>query len=240
MNEPLAYVVDTETTGHYEEQEQPQVIELAYGKAGLNLLADGEVTVLRFQPSIKITPGAMAVHHIIPEDLEGRPPSTQACLPDDCAYIVGHNVDHDWKALGSPPGVKRICTLALARFFWPEEKGHSLGACFYRIAGSFARAREILRYAHSAATDVRVCWELMRYFEREYLPDVDGWESLWQASENARIPRYWTFGKHRGKKIGHELGEGRPDLGYHAWCARTLDIDPWIKTALQKYKEGQL
>ena len=236
---PLAYVVDTETTGHFEEQEQPQVIELAYGPAGANLLIGEPVHVERFKPSCKITMGAMAVHHIIPADLENCRPSEAAKLPADAAYIIGHNIDFDWKALGSPPLVKRICTLALARHFWPEEKGHSLGACLYRVT-EFARAREILKYAHSAAMDVRICYEVFQYLWNEFMSDAVSWEDLWTLSENARIPRIWPFGKHRGLMIGHEFGAGRPDLGYHAWCVKQLQMDPYLKTALQRYKEGTL
>lgn len=37
----------------------------------------------------------------MPSDLEGCDPSSDCRLPD-CKFIVGHNVDFDWKALGSP------------------------------------------------------------------------------------------------------------------------------------------
>ena len=51
-------------------------------------------------------------------DLIDCDPSYTVKLPPDAEYIIGHNVDFDWKALGQP-NVKRICTQALARHGCP-------------------------------------------------------------------------------------------------------------------------
>lgn len=236
-----AYIADTETTGHYEEQEKPEVIELAYAEVRASDFALLELFSGRFRPACPITFGAMAVHHIIPSDLEGCPPSSEAKLPADCDYLIGHNIDYDWKALGSPPLIKRIDTLAIARRVWESSPGHSLGACLYRVLDP-AVAREHLRYAHSAIADVSMCHILLKHFCS--LPGVEGevmsWEELWEWSEACRIPRMWTFGKYRGRKIGHEFGVNQPDRGYHAWCARQLEMDPYLKKALALFAQGTL
>ena len=236
-----AYIADTETTGHFEEQQQPEIIELAHAPL-LDDFSLGEMFSDRYQPERNaISFGAMAVHHIIPADLAGCQPSSKARMPEDCSYLIGHNIDHDWKALGSPPLVKRICTLAMARRVWEDSPGHSLGACIYRIL-PFDVAREHVRYAHSAAADVRMTHLLLRHFLA--LPGNEGdqhsLEDLWHWSENCRIPRIWSFGKHRGKRIGHELGDGVPDREYHAWCAKQMEMDPYVRKALEMYKQGAL
>lgn len=236
-----AYILDTETTGHYEEQEKPEVIELAYAEidaAGFALLNPYSE---RFRPGCEITFGAMAVHHILPSDLTNCRPSSEAKLPADCSYLIGHNVDYDWRALGSPPLVKRICTLAIARRVWQNSPGHSLGACLYRILDPLV-AREHLRYAHSAIADVRACHLLLEYFCK--LPGMEGtilsWEDLWEWSENCRIPRIWPWGKYKGRPIGQEFGAKQPDRGYHAWCAKQIDLDPYVKKALAFWAQWKL
>ena len=96
-----ALIIDVETTGG----DANQVIELAA------MTLDGEPVVDQlYKPSCPITCGALAVHHILPSDLEGKPPSSQVSIPL-CDYIIGHNIDFDWKAIGSPP-VKRMGTQA--------------------------------------------------------------------------------------------------------------------------------
>lgn len=235
------YVGDTETTGVDDGSNPPEVIELAFAPVTPGIVL-GEITELRFKPKQAITYGAMAVHHIIPADLEGLSSYTPGNLPSPLQVLIGHNIDYDWKALGSPPGVKRICTLAMARAFWADGLGHSLGACMYRIR-EHANARECLRYAHSAATDVRNTFELFSFLVKGFGEKKGAfytqWNDVWQLSEDCRIPRTWTFGKHKGRRIGEELGTG-PDRGYHAWFMKQVDGDQYVQKAIAMWREGTL
>jgi exodeoxyribonuclease X len=54
------------------------------------------------------------------------------------------------------------------------------------------------------------------------------WEDLWQVSEVARIPSVFSFGKHKGTPI-----KDAP-LDYIEWMLRQDDIDPYLRTALEK------
>ena len=94
------YLIDTETTG----LKDPQVIQLAWMRLafdGVYILVDG--TFNRFyRPSKEIELGALCTHHISLMDLVDCDPSDTAKLPTDAEYIIGHNVDFDWKALGKP------------------------------------------------------------------------------------------------------------------------------------------
>lgn len=233
-----AYIIDTETTG---EEPIPEVIELgvlqAVARKGPFAKFHTEPVFLgRFRPLGRIRFSAMAVHHILPEELRGEPHSTlaKAQLPTDMEYMIGHNVDYDWRAL-SEPACKRICTLAIARRIWPGNDGHSLGAMSYQLASDLPAVRESLKNMHSAGDDAELCGMLLQAMWQEpSMAGIDSWEKLWAFSEDARIPRYWTFGKHKGTAINDT------DKGYLMWAARQADMDGYVRTACQLALKGQL
>lgn len=229
-----AYIVDTETTG---EEINPEVIELAVLKS-----EHGAVDIWnpfyygRFKPQGRILFSAMAVHHILPQELEGEQPSimAKACLPTDMEYMVGHNVDYDWEALGRPP-CKRICTLAISRHIWPGNDGHSLSTLAYHLSTDLPMTRQLLREAHGAAVDVELVQGILRAMhEQPALAGVDSWEKLHAFSEDARIPRVWSFGKHKGQNLVDT------DHGYLLWCCRQPDMDLYVKEACRRALKGQL
>jgi exodeoxyribonuclease X len=209
--------IDTETNG-YEPQE---VIELAWASAD-------KVFECRYKPNKVTTWGALAVHNILPEELEGCLPSTEAKLPPDTKYIIGHNVDFDWAALGKP-NVKRICTLAIARKLYTELDSHKLGALYYAFNGATAQVRQQLRDAHSAIADVRFCESVLEHMLRDKAPGVspERPEELWQFSQYCRLPDKMTFGKHKGlaiKDLPHD---------YAAWLLRQPDMDEYVVKAVE-------
>ena len=210
-------IIDTETNG-FEPQE---VIELAWA----NSVTASES---RYKPSNTTTWGALAVHNILPFELADCPPSSTAQLPSGVEYIVGHNVDFDWAALGKP-AIKRICTLAIARKLYPELDSHKLGALYYAFNGATAETREELRSAHSALADVYFCKNILEYMLKDRAPGVslDRPEELWRFSEACRIPDTMTFGKHKGMAI--------KDLpkDYKAWILRQPDMDEYVIKAVE-------
>ena len=144
-------ILDTETTG----TEAPEIVSAAW----LRLDEPGSLRVTEsfdqlFRPTKPITLGAMAVHHIMDEELVDCPAAASFALPQGTEYLIGHNVDFDWQAIGKPE-VKRIDTLCLCRKLWPEADSHTQSAMLYFHERS--TAREQLRHVHSAATDVQVC-----------------------------------------------------------------------------------
>lgn len=237
-----AIIFDTETTG----LDEPDVIELAHTRPMESPL-DPEplVSCLRFKPRKGITYAAMATHHIFEAELGDAAPWTGAWSPPAATqYLVGHNVDFDWKAIGSPD-LKRICTLALSRKHWPDVDSHSLGAMTYATATQqdCFELRDRLRFAHSADTDVLLTHRLLRIIVVNL--GMQTWEQLWEASEIARVPERMTFGKY-GKGSdwakAHNKGEGmrcanvrKYDGGYYDWLINKCDQvrdDPYLKKAL--------
>lgn len=234
-----AYIVDTETTG-YKDPLLNEPIELAYARVTPRL--DYEPAFYRrFQPQNRILFSAIAVHHILPIELAGEEPSAmaKAYLPTDMEYMIGHNVDYDWEVLGRP-SCKRICTLAMSRKLWPGNDGHSLAALSYHLCKpeAYTELRETLKNAHGAGFDCELTHGVLQAMI-EFLPtagynvlasEVGGidFEKLWHFSEEARIPEFWTFGKHEGKRIEEA------DNGYLFWCIRQPDMDQYVKLACER------
>lgn len=215
-----AIIFDTETTG----LDEPEVIETAVIPVDIKLDASGPATVSRYRPSKPITLGAMATHHIMDEDPTTFPPSSSVALPDGIEYLIGHNVDYDWIAIGKPD-VKRIDVLAMCRTLWPDADSHSQGAMMYLLYRD--SARDLLVGAHSAAADALNCRRLLLKV-LEALPEwPEDFEALWQTSERMRIPTKMTFGKHRGMKISDVPRD------YKSWLLKQPDVDPYLEKALR-------
>ena len=218
-----AVVLDTETTQKIDTPEKPlEVVELAY----MNAEPPYEVVSRRYKPLVPSAWGAVAIHHILPEDLADCPPSRDAKkdLPQ-ADYWVGHNIDFDWRALGCPP-VRRICTLALSRSLFPDLDSHTLSAMTYYAQGATAKTREKLRNAHSAGADVALCLELFFFLRNQ--TKASTFEDLWNLSEEARIPRKMSFGKFVGQPIS------AVDRGYASWYARQPDPDQYVLEAFRR------
>ncbi|MNT19492.1 Exodeoxyribonuclease 10 [compost metagenome] len=217
-----AIIFDTETTGINE----PIVIEAAWLRlCDPFTLATAEEFEQRYNPGKPIELGALATHHILDAELVDCPPATDFQLPAGVEYLVGHNVDYDWKVIGEPP-VKRNCTLALCRHLFPQADSHSQSAMLYMFERD--RARELLQHAHSAKHDVRNCRIVLDYvLSRLGITDSWTWEDIWEASEAARIPTVMTFGKHKGMRIADVPAD------YKAWLMRQPDVDPYVLKAIK-------
>ena len=220
-----AYIIDTETT--HAEVEQAEVIELAcYELMRLGLFNAIATINQHYKPHNSVSWGALATHHILPGDLDDCSPSSTAALPADASHIIGHNVDFDWRVLGSPP-VKRICTLAMARSVWPELDSHKLGALVYFIMGPVANTKAYLLGAHSAGADVFYCNTVLNAI-LDTRPDIQTVDELWEFSEFCRIPTIMSFGKYKGRPVAEV------DRGWITWYRKQQDKDPYLLEAFER------
>lgn len=224
-----AYIFDTETTG---KDDGAQLVEAAYIKFDTNLGADGEFLgyspvdpcfSMRYKASVPIQFGAMATHHITDEDLVDCPSNSEFQLPPDTEYIIGHNIDYDWKVIGSPVHIKRIDTLALANAFWRDSDAHTQSACMYRIDRELARS--LTKNAHGALADVQMCAIVLSHICREW--KIRSVDELYQLSEKARIPQTIWFGKHAGANIQDIPGD------YKRWYLGQANTDPYLVKAMR-------
>jgi len=211
-------IFDTEATGIKE----PVLIEAAWLELeSIEPFTVANPFVQRYNPGKQISLGALATHHIMDEELIDCQPASSFKLPDDVGYIIGHNVDFDWEVIGKPE-VKRICTLALARKLWPDLDSHTQSALLYFLERN--SAREQLRNAHSALTDVGICAVILDHICQQL--SVKMVEDLYIESEKARIPTTMTFGKHKGTLLADIPSD------YKEWLLGQGDIDPYLRKAL--------
>lgn len=222
---PKALLLDIETTGLTD----PRPVEVAYAElVTLRPPTFGDIFYQRYNPGKPIEYGAMATHHITDEEVITCEPASEFRLPPDTTYLIGHNVDFDYQAAcacGPQPAPKRICTLALSRFLWPEMDSHSLGAMIYRLDRQYAPHLEQL--GHTAPADIHLCRVVLEHILRVLPPILTTWEALWQRSEQARVPTRMPFGKYRGTAIRDVPGN------YRQWMLRQADIDPYLVKALR-------
>ncbi|MEB3753436.1 putative quorum-sensing-regulated virulence factor [Acinetobacter sp. MD2(2019)] len=209
-------------------------IEIAYAPIQIQ---DGKLTLNKqqifdqfYQVHEPISYAAMAVHHILESDLIDQPDYTSFKLPSDTQYIIGHNVDYDIQAIArcgiDVSHLKPICTLALARLVWPNAEAHNISALIYQISKGSAKARELLKGAHRADADIILTANILMHIIAHL--GIQSVEELYLASEDARIPKSMSFGKHKGTAISDLPAD------YVKWLLRQDDLDTYLRTALEK------
>ena len=220
-----ALILDTET---HDLNGYP--IEIAYApcsfEQGVLVINQGEVFDEYFSCPEPIALGALATHHILETDIAEKPSFDTFRMPQGVQHLIGHNIDYDIKAVQKcQPDftVKGICTLALCRMVWPELP-HTLSAMYYHVMDDLELARKHLRHAHNAKADIYFTGVILKTLVEQL--GIKDMNSLFIMSESARIPKYITFGKHKGTAI-KDL-----DSGYVSWLLKQPDLDPYLRKAL--------
>lgn len=220
-----ALILDTET---HDLNGYP--IEIAYApcsfEQGVLVINQGEVFDEYFSCPEPIALGALATHHILETDIAEKPSFDTFRMPQGVQYLIGHNIDYDIKAVQKcQPDftVKGICTLALSRMVWPDLT-HTLSAMYYHVMDDLELARKHLRHAHNAKADIYFTGVILKTLVEQL--GIKDMNSLFIMSESARIPKYITFGKHKGTAI-KDL-----DPSYVTWLLRQDDLDPYLRKAL--------
>lgn len=206
-------------------------IEIAYGSCSFeqgNLWFDqSQVFDEFFSCPEPIAYGAMAVHHILESDIAGKPSYDTFHLPDGVEYIIGHNINYDIEAISkckSSVPSKSICTLALARFVWPELDSRTLGSLFYFLSTDKEDARDRLRNAHNAKYDIWFTYIVLKNICLKL--GIKDMNSLYLLSEQARTPTEMPFGKHKGTPLKQVPKD------YIRWLLGG-EIDPYLRKALE-------
>jgi exodeoxyribonuclease X len=235
MSGLLFLVLDTETTGP-DDHDQP--IEIAYCVTDLDReLGSNSVLV---KPTIPITPGASACHHLVDEDLVDAPAldaATELLMAPhleawtEASAYVAHNAPFDRRQLPLLTDRPWLDTLRMARRYLPDLQGHANQ--FLRYALKLNVPRDVS--AHRALGDCIVTAALLRYLLTG--PARDDFERLGVAEfakhvDSPMLLYLCNFGKHVGKKWGDVPSD------YLAWILRQPDFDPdvtftaryWLRT----------
>ena len=223
-----AIILDTET-----HTLNGQPIEIAYAPIEVNQgqlsLDKSQIFDQLYTVDEPISYAAMAVHHILEEDLVGQPHYSSFQLPQDTTYMIGHNIDYDLRAIEKcgvdTSHIKAICTLALARRVWPEAEAHNISALIYMISKGSAKAREMIKKAHRADMDIILTANILNQIIHQL--NIQSLEELYTISEDARIPRSLNFGKHKGTLIADLPSD------YVQWLLRQTELDPYLRKALE-------
>ena len=221
-------IFDTETT-NLDFTKDPRIIEIGGIYIQGNPLKEEQKDIIyqRYNPLKEIFYESMAVHNIIDDDVKDCPPYTDFKFDENVKYLIGHNIDFDWEVIGKP-NVKRIDTLALSRYVYPELETHKLAAVCYAITPKENRKfiQQICNTYHNALTDCYLALYLLKNILIKN-KNILNWEQLYTLSQYSRIPKKITFGKYKGTLIS-EL-----PLDYINWLLNQKDLDPYLCEALK-------
>lgn len=236
-----AVVLDTETTGFAKPIVPVQVCMIELEGADPRSFAIGSVFKKEFNPGKDIELGAMSTHYLSNEAVKGYSKWDPRMIPASVDAYIGHSIDYDWEAVGSPADVKRICTFAMAKRAWPDVDSHKLGALLIHVLGP-AEAIPLLKNAHQADVDAANTIHLVRALANEW--DIATWEEFHALSEECRIPLEMTFGKHGPDKAAGKKGMSivdmvKNDWSYCTWLLKLEDLDPYLRRAIENAKATQ-
>lgn len=242
-------ILDTETTGA---GENDRVIQLGYIVLGAK---EVEVHNELCSSEVPIAIGAMEVHNITPEMIEGKPACTQLRAyqrllelntPEN--YMIIHNAPFDIGMLakeGFSLDMKLIDTLRVAKHVFPDSEYHRLQ--YFRYALELYKEEEVEAAklgielkAHDALGDVlflKLLLSKLRKAVQEKFPgenDVEKMVAL--TKEPVFITKPMRFGKHKGKTI-QELAQ--EDAGYLRWMMENMqNLDEDTRYTIQKVLSG--
>ena len=222
-----AIILDTETTG-VNEPHATQISWVAVDFKANQLKKIGVAFGDDFNPLKPISYGAMATTGVCDEDIANCKPHTSFELPKNLEYIIGHNIDFDCQVLVNAncdvSKLKRICTLALSRKYFPDMDSHTLLAMLYLL--NYKVAREFVDKGHNAMYDVYFTYCILEQICSRV--GITSLEQLYKLSEQARVPEFIGFGKHKGMAIKDLPSD------YVNWLLRQPDIDPYLRKALEQ------
>ncbi|GMA11141.1 DNA exonuclease [Acinetobacter gyllenbergii] len=210
------FIFDTET-----HKLHGDIIEAGY--IGIDVFDDGFLLKLsnyrfnkRYKPSEPIDLSAMAVHLIVDEDLVNAPPFTDFKFADGVnpEYLIGHNIDYDVDAITragyDTSHIKRICTLAMSRYLWPQLESHKLSVLALYLSENRSQTAHELRFAHCATQDCDTTFEVLKAICQQR--QIKSIEELYKFSELARTPTHIFYGKYKGYAISDLPDQALDDL----------------------------
>ena len=238
-------ILDTETTGT---GDNDRVIQLGYIVLGTKPI---EVHNEFNSSDVPISYGAMEVHGITQELLEGKPLCTETSaykrlleLNTDENYLIIHNAPFDIKMLekeGFSTQMKVIDTLRVAKHVLPDEEAHRLQYFRYKMElykeeEKEASALGIVVKAHDAIGDVLVLKLLLSKLKvavQAAFPSENAVEKMVDLTNTPILVKTFRFGKHKGKSLQEVALE---DAGYLRWMLSSMEnLDEDMRYSINHY-----
>lgn len=189
----------------------------------LNVLTERQSLL---KPYGQISPGAAGVHSITMDMVKDKPTFREymAELGHPFAgkhvLVIGHNIAFDLRYVEGEFGAvtEALCTLRLARRFYPDAENHKLPTLMYML-GLKVKGR------HNALDDVYTCLELVERMMRDTGMTL---EDLYHVNATPLPIKKITFGEHKGKDLKDIPAK------YRSWLLKKADIDPDLRHALER------
>ena len=225
-------ILDTETTGT---GELDRVIQLGYIVLGAKEI---EVQNEFFSSNVPISFGAMEVHGITPDMLEGKSTCQESSsykrlqeLNTNDNYLIIHNAPFDIGMLekeGFVTQMKVIDTLRVAKHILPDEEAHRLQYFRYKMGIYKEEQKEadnlgIVVKAHDAIGDVLVLKLLLSRLKEaviEQFPSQNPVEKMVDLTNTPILIKSFNFGKYKGKTL-QEVASS--DAGYLRWMLTGME-----------------
>ena len=226
-------ILDTETTGA---GENDRIIQLGY----MVLTPGAEVEVHNefCSSEVPIGFGAMEVHNITPEMIEGKPACTETAayarlceLNTSENYMIIHNAPFDVGMLekeGFELQMQLIDTLRCARHIFADEEAHRLQYFRYRLGLYKEEAKEaealgVEIKAHDAIGDVltlKLFLSELRKAVQEQFPGENPVEKMVELTTQPIFVKTFRFGKYKGRDLSEVALE---DAGYLRWMLTGME-----------------
>jgi len=225
-------ILDTETTGV---SDNDRIIQLGYIVLGAKEI---EVQNEFFSSDVPISFGAMEVHGITPEMLEGKGSCVDSAsykrlleLNTNDNYMIIHNAPFDIAMLnkeGFNTQMKVIDTLRVAKHIFADEDAHRLQYFRYKMElykdeQKEADALGIEVKAHDAIGDVLVLklfLTKLREAVAVQFPSENPVDKMVDLTNTPITIKTFKFGKHKGKDLEDVA---REDAGYLRWMLSSME-----------------
>jgi len=225
-------ILDTETTGT---SENDRVIQLGFMVLGAKEI---EVHNEFYSSDVPISFGAMEVHGITPDMIDGKPKCVDGEaykrleeLNTSDNYMIIHNAPFDITMLekeGFETKMKVIDTLRVAKHIFPDEEAHRLQYFRYKMELYKEEEKEaqklgIVVKAHDAIGDVLVLKLFLSKLKAEVskqYPDENPVEKMVDLTNTPILIKTFRFGKHKDKTLEEVAKE---DAGYLRWMLKSMD-----------------
>jgi len=225
-------ILDTETTGT---AENDRIIQLGYIVLGAPKI---EVHNEFCASAVPISFGAMEVHGITPDMIEGKSTCQETHaykrlqelnIPRN--YIIIHNAPFDLGMLekeGFDTQMKVIDTLRVAKHIFEDEDAHRLQYFRYKMElykqeQKEADALGIVVKAHDAIGDVLVLKLFLSKLKDAVsakFPNENPVEKMVDLTNTPILVKIFKFGKHKGKTL-EEVAAA--DAGYLRWMLSSME-----------------